>query len=121
MDLGEAVMTVEWREVGTQDHPVWRAVFNAEPQATALAAPCPLCGTCTLHRWYSVDALDDIEFRGERYVGRGRLWEWCSACHAYEHFRDGYVPEWWQSSLTVAPEVLRYDPAPIEAARSAAR
>jgi hypothetical protein len=109
-------MAAEWNEVSTEDHPAWRAVFNSEPQSETLAGPCPLCGASTLHRWYSVDGLDDIEIGGQHYIGRGRLWEWCSSCRAYEHFRDGYVPEWWRSSLVVPENELAYDPGPIEAA-----
>jgi hypothetical protein len=109
-----------WREVSTDDHPAWRAVFNAEPRAEKLRAPCPLCGASTLHRWYAIDGHDAIELRGNHYVGRGRLWEWCSSCGSFEHFMDGYVPDWWESTLIVPHESLAYDPGAIEASRLAA-
>lgn len=110
-------MAIVWREVSTENHPGWRSVFNAEPRSEALATPCPVCGTSTLHRWYAVDSEDDIELGGQRYVGRGRLWEWCSSCGSYEHFRDGYVPEWWRSVLVIPHDLLTYDPGPIELLR----
>jgi hypothetical protein len=59
-------------------------------------------------------------FRGARFKGHGRLWEWCSTCRTFEHFRDGFVPEWWVEPYSVERQLLRYDPEPIESARKLA-
>ncbi|MBW8798102.1 MAG: hypothetical protein JF597_32300 [Streptomyces sp.] len=110
-----------WRETDSEEHPVWRKVFNEDWTGSDLVGPCPVCGARALHRWYLLEDNEAKVFRGIRFSGRGRLWEWCSVCRTFEHYPDGHVPEWWISPYDVQPESLRYDPAPVEEARMAAR
>lgn len=108
-----------WHETDAEQHGPWRAAFNREPVGPAPAGPCPVCGVPSLHRWYVLDDDDARVLRGARYLGHGRLWEWCATCRTYEHYRDGFVPEWWKAPFAVDPELLRYDPGPVEEARQA--
>jgi hypothetical protein len=71
-----------------------------------------------LNRWYSVESNSPRMLNGSRYLGSGRLWEWCSTCHTFEYYPDGYVPEWWVAPYQVDAANLRYDPGPIEDRRA---
>jgi len=108
-----------WKEV-LERRPQWRRTFNGEPSVPDLAGPCPVCNAQTLHRWYLQENVHEKVFGGILYKGRGRLWEWCSTCRTYEHYRDGFVPQWWTAPFDVDPNDLRYDPGPIEDARRTA-
>jgi hypothetical protein len=108
-----------WQEVDLDRRPAWRRAFNDDWSGANLAAPCPVCSKNTLHRWYVVESDRAVTLRGQAFVGHGRLWEWCSNCHTYEYYPDGYVPDWWKPPYSVDPSLLRYDPGPIEQARAA--
>jgi hypothetical protein len=56
---------------------------------------------------------------GVTYVGRGGLWEWCSACRSYVH-ASALVPDWWRCDLVVDLPRSTHSPEPSEAARLAA-
>lgn len=75
----------------------WRAVFDAEPAAADLSAPCPQCGARDLHRWYRVDDPVDETFDGVRAVVYGWLTEWSASCHLCHEDGDTFVPDYWQS------------------------
>lgn len=90
-----------WRSVPPEYDAAWLAVFQASREGLDLSAPCPVCGVAALHRWYGVG---------------GGLWEWCSACHSFEHY-SARVPEWWACGLKVNFFRLQHDPGAIEAAR----
>lgn len=109
-----------WREADAESYTAWRRIFNAGWTGSDVPDPCPVCGSRTLHQWYMQDDTDAKVLRGVRYKGRGRLWEWCSTCRTFEHYRDGFVPVWWMEPYHVEPGHLRYDPGPIEAARETA-
>ncbi len=50
------------------------------------------------------------------FKGHGGEWEWCSTCHAYEHY-SALVPDWWHDTLTVDYAALTHEPDAIETAR----
>lgn len=110
----------DWHEVDDHLRPAWRRVFNENPGVSDLAPACPLCTHPTLHRWYRLEKERPGVLGGVTYKGPGRLWEWCSRCRNFEYYPDGHVPEWWAPPFDVADELLRYDPGPLETARSAA-
>ncbi|MFE6287852.1 hypothetical protein [Streptomyces sp. NPDC057877] len=85
-----------------------------------MASPCPVCSAPSLHRWYHQESDRAMIRGGRRYLGHGRLWEWCSTCRTFEHYPDALVPDWWVAPYEVAAEELRYDPGPIEKARMSA-
>ena len=93
-------------------------MFNADLSVADLAESCPVCSFRTLHRWYLLEREEPAVFRGVHFRGRGRLWEWCSTCHTFEHYPDGFVPDWWVAPFVVREENLSYDPDPIELVRS---
>ncbi len=109
--------STEWQEV-LESRPEWRRTFNEDSDSADLVGPCPVCGSRTLHRWYLLEDREAKVLRGLHFKGRGRLWEWCSTCRTFEHYRDGFVPDWWTAPFDVAPDRLRYDPGPIEEVRS---
>jgi hypothetical protein len=111
---------VRWTEVAAEVRSTWRHVFNHDQNGPDLVAPCPVCSNLTLHRWYFLERNAPKELRGSQYLGPGRLWEWCSTCRSFEYYPDGYLPAWWVATYDVSPDLLTYDPAPIEAARSRA-
>lgn len=103
-----------WQETDADTHPMWRQVFNRDWQGPDLSEDCPVCKQKALHRWYIQEDQAARVLRGVQFAGRGRLWEWCSACRTFEHYPDGFVPEWWASPYSVPVNELRYDPGPIE-------
>ena len=108
---------MQWSEVSSDQHELWRRTFNAEPDVEDLSAGCPLCAEPALHRWYHLDGQDEVHLSGRRYLGHGRLWEWCAACGSFEYFGDGFVPDWWRSDLVVADELLTWSPMAVEESR----
>ncbi|MEV0991747.1 L,D-transpeptidase [Streptomyces sp. NPDC049949] len=108
----------EWRETDTGIHSVWRKVFNADWSSSEVDGPCPVCSAPTLHRWYWLESEGGAIVGGRTYLGRGRLWEWCSTCCTFEYYPDGYVPDWWTAPYSVDADRLQYDPEPIENSRS---
>lgn len=107
---------IRWRGVPLALDREWQAVFQATQEILDLAAPCPVCGSCSLHRWYDLNRERVTEFEGKKFIGGGGLWEWCSACRCYEHY-SARIPEWWVCSLKVDASMLTHDPAAVEAAR----
>lgn len=81
-----------------------------------LSLPCPVCEAVTLHRWYQVGEPIEKIARGQRFVAKGGLWEWCSTCRTYSH-ASALVPDWWSSCLDVNEENLTAEPEAIEQAR----
>ncbi len=110
----------KWRGASAEAYQAWRRAFNEDWSGPDLEAPCPVCSSRTLHRWYIQESTDSRVFEGVPFKGHGRLWEWCSTCQTCEYLPDGFVPEWWKAPFTVEPHVLRSDPGPIEEARRAA-
>ncbi|MEY9905176.1 hypothetical protein ABIA35_001392 [Catenulispora sp. MAP12-49] len=108
----------DWHEVDRDHHSAFQRVFNAHPGVSDVAADCPVCSHATLHRFYLVEMERPKVILGETYKGPGRLWQWCSTCKSFGYYPDGWVPEWWTSPYEVDKESLRYDPGPIEEARS---
>jgi hypothetical protein len=106
-----------WTEVTRSHRSEWRALFNVGAGPHVDGA-CPVCGATTLHRWYVLDEDLPRELRGIRFSGPGRLWEWCSTCHSYEHYRDGTVPASWVEPWPADRDELRFDPGPIETRRT---
>lgn len=105
----------QWQGVPIAVVDVWRAVFNAAPASEMmdLSTPCPVCGSKSLHRYFSLEKEAPRELRGASYRGPGSYWEWCASCHSFEHMH-GYVPSWWSmqplsvdhSQLTAIPDLL---------------
>jgi hypothetical protein len=109
---------VSWTEIGLASRPHWRRIFNVRPNVADLPDACPVCGVAALHRWYLLENTRGVVLNGRQYLGQGMLWEWCSSCGSFEHYPDGYVPDWWNSPYDVDPLLVRYDPGPIEDARA---
>ena len=104
-----------WQDVPVEHEPAWQAIFLASREGLNLSAPCPVCGVAALHQWYHLWQREDTEAGGSRFIGRGGLWEWCSACRSFAHY-SARVPEWWASDLQVDPGQLEHQPAAIEQA-----
>lgn len=107
-----------WRGVPLEFVPQWRRVFQATQEILDLTAPCPLCGSHSLHRWYDLYRTHERVFEGKRFVGDGGLWECCSACRCYEHY-SAAIPEWWSCDLEVDLTRVTHEPTAIEDARQA--
>jgi len=67
----------KWDGVPVEAHTAWRKIFNAAPpsEQAHLSAPCPICGSKTLRRFYSLMKVKPREIRGEIYTGPGSYWE----------------------------------------------
>lgn len=113
--------TVSWRPVSLTAREQWRSIFNRSHEVLNVTGLCPICGGATLHRWYQSDQPAARTFRGERFVAQGRLWEWCSSCHSYEYYPDGFVPAWWSAPFEVDQGQLTRVPDAIELARGRQR
>jgi hypothetical protein len=111
---------IDWRELDLEHRSSWRRIFNEDWKNDSPEAACPICSHHTLHRWYKQESVQAKVLRGQSFIGHGRLWEWCSTCHAYEYYPDGFVPAWWKEPYPVDPALLKYDPGPIDAARAKA-
>ena len=111
------VSCLAWRGVPREFEPQWQRIFQATEETLDLTAPCPVCGSHSLHRWYDLNRKRERMFSGKRFVGDGGRWEWCSACCCYEHY-SAAVPEWWSCDLEVDRVRLTAEPTAIEDARS---
>jgi hypothetical protein len=96
-----------WHGVPDEHLPAWRDVFRELRAGLDVDAACPVCGVRALHVWFHRDS-----------PRRGSGWVWCSNCRCYEHY-SCTVPDSWQSSLKVDPDLLMHHPEPIEQARRA--
>lgn len=105
-----------WNDVPLSAVAAWRRLFDVSEEGIDLSAPCPLCGEKALHRWFWLSRPGLTVESNRTWQGKGSQWQWCSACHSYEH-SSGLVPEWWRPSLVVADADLKHDPGPIEDAR----
>lgn len=115
--MGSAkVDVIMWKDVPDDAMARWRAIFDASTEGLDLSAPCPVCGSHSLHRWFHMHTARPSVQHGRRWAGSGSEWQWCSACGAYQHM-SGLVPQWWQPKLVVPEVDLRHDPGPIETAR----
>lgn len=108
---------MKWWEIDKAAYKEWRRIFNEDWSGSRVSSPCPVCSMRTLYRWYFLESRESKVLRGRSFTGRGKLWEWCSTCRSFEHYPDGYVPDWWATPYEVDPSVLRRDPGPIEEAR----
>ncbi|MGX2996278.1 hypothetical protein JNUCC64_18700 [Streptomyces sp. JNUCC 64] len=113
-----------WQFVPSGLLDAWRAVFEAEPDASDLSGPCPGCDARDLHRWYradqAVDEIIDEVIDGVHIVGDGWRIEWCAACHIYQD-DESLIPGSWCSPYDV-PDSHVMDVVfarPAEAARQA--
>jgi hypothetical protein len=103
----------EWVGVTADKIDAWREIFNHSQNGIDLKDACPVCGQCTLHKYYHLARVEPRELRGRSFQGQGSYWEWCSSCRSYEHM-SGYVPDWWiekpllvnHSDLTAIPDLL---------------
>lgn len=105
----------EWQGVPLEHQLAWQAIFNAAPpsEGERLSSSCPICGVKALYRYYTLGKARPQELAGLMYKGPGSYWEWCSACHSFEHM-SVYVPEWWNilplkidhSRLTAIPDLI---------------
>ena len=93
----------------------WKKIFNAATPAQGihLHSACPICGLTELYRYYALERLEPRMIEGVMFKGRGSLWQWCSACHSFEHY-SAYVPLWWSfelpqldhAKLTAIPDMI---------------
>jgi hypothetical protein len=105
----------KWISVPDALRPSWEAIFRGSRGGVDVVGTCPVCGKNKLHRYYQVGRPIAQEIDGEKYVARGGLWEWCSACHSYEH-SSALVPDWWKSDLRIDESRLTAIPDALEAA-----
>lgn len=105
-----------WHDVPPEYEREWVQIFYTSLEGLDLASPCPVCGACTLHRWYWPGERVDKLIDGRHYVARGSEWEWCSTCYSYVHY-SAYVPAWWSCDMEIDPSVLGHAPEAIERAR----
>lgn len=105
----------EWHGVPLDRDAEWKAVFQSSREILNLSAPCPICRVMTLHRWYQIHQPEERVIDGLRFIGRGGLWEWCSACRSFQHY-SCYVPEWWSCDLEIDEKKLTALPTAIEEA-----
>jgi len=110
-----SINTPKWNGVPLHLVEIWNDVFQKSPETLNLSSPCPVCGSIALHRWYQIGRPIDKIARGQRFIARGALWEWCSACRTYSH-SSALVPEWWSSCLVVNEADLTAEPEAIEKA-----
>jgi hypothetical protein len=104
-----------WKGVPLEKLEQWTAIFNASQEGVNLAAPCPVCGSPTLHRYYQVGRPTNRIIAGQRFVAEGASWEWCSTCRSYEHGRS-LVPEWWSADIVVVSGKLTAEPEELQKA-----
>lgn len=112
----ELMTHLAWRGVPLEFDAQWQRVFQANEEILNLTAPCPVCGSHSLHRWYDLHRKRERVVEGKRFVGDGGLWEWCSACCCYEHY-SAAIPEWWSCDLELDRAHLTHEPSAIEDAR----
>jgi hypothetical protein len=98
----------------------WLAAFAERTPGVDVPGLCPLCDAEALHRYFHLYRREETVVDSEHFLGRGGLWEWCSACRRYIHY-SARVPTWWSSDLTVDPRLLSHAPESIEQARRARR
>lgn len=106
----------QWQSVPSELMRAWNQIFSASQTGIDVEGVCPVCHSPTLHRWFDLPRAFDEGHERDGFRGRGGGWEWCSSCHAYEHY-SGLVPDWWQDTLNVDYASLTHDPEAIEAAR----
>jgi hypothetical protein len=108
-DMSEPI----WRGVPLEKSEAWQEVFSAISESYDVPGACPVCGACTLKRYYFLNKFEHLESRGLVYKGKGSLWEWCSSCKVFSH-AQAFVPESWNGlelkldhgNLTPIPDVL---------------
>jgi hypothetical protein len=105
-----------WSSVPRELDKAWMDIFYASQEGLNVSAPCPVCGTASLHRWYQVGRPEERFSDGRRYVARGGQWQWCSTCRTFDH-SSSLVPEWWSCDLPVDEARLTMTPGAIEQAR----
>lgn len=104
---------IDWRGVPLKHIEAWQRTFADSREGVNVTAPCPVCGSRALHRYFQVGEPIDSMVSGLRFVARGASWEWCSSCGSYEH-ATVLVPDWWkpvpllfdEQALTAEPEQL---------------
>ena len=104
-----------WRDVPEEHWETWAAVFLASQEGLNLSVPCPVCGAAALHRYFHLHERKEFQSHGNRFLGRGGLWEWCGRCRAFAHY-SAAVPEWWSCDLKVDINNLTPHPDAIEEA-----
>ncbi|WP_196278924.1 hypothetical protein [Catellatospora vulcania] len=107
-------MNTNWHGVPREWDVLWGDVFEASEEGSRLAAPCPVCGSPALRRWFDLHDPTPRLYAGIRWAGRGSQWQWCADCRSYLH-TSGVVPMWWHTDLVVDPKTLMHDPGPIQA------
>jgi len=105
----------QWKDVPAQHLKAWQDTFQSSREILKLSGDCPMCGKAELYRWYWAYRPEAGEIDGQRFVATGGLWEWCSACKSFAHYRAA-VPDWWACDLEVNTEELTSYPTAIEEA-----
>ncbi|WP_133159242.1 hypothetical protein [Superficieibacter electus] len=91
---------VQWNSVPAEYVDAWRQLYSAASpeEGIHLSQVCPVCGETALCRYFSLRKPQPVLSLGIMYQGPGSYWEWCTACHTFEHM-SGYVPGWWNITL----------------------
>ncbi|MFF1902892.1 hypothetical protein [Kitasatospora sp. NPDC058218] len=106
----------EWVSVFPDHYSAWRGIVNQalQRQEASIDGGCPVCGGGPLLMAFTIDGPARRVAPGERIAGRGRRWEWCESCRAFDYDRESLVPE-WAAAVTVPESLGLRDPS--EAAR----
>ena len=66
----------DWSGVAEEYQEEWENIYYKSKESLNLSAPCPICSTFALHRWYQVGKSIDRVIEGSKFIATGALWEW---------------------------------------------
>jgi len=105
----------KWTGVPQEKLTEWTEIFINNKEGINLSDKCPICGSINLHKYYQLGRRVEKVINGNKFIGHGGLWQWCSSCYHYEHL-SAFVPEWWHDTLEINEEFLTAEPEILEKA-----
>lgn len=109
----------QWVGVPLDKAQAWRLAFFAPAVGPLVAGSCPVCGAEGLRVYYDEGRPDRRVIEGVRYVAKGALWQWCTACRSFEH-SQALIPETWQRPpLVLDPRRVAAIPGELDRAITA--
>jgi hypothetical protein len=93
----------KWVGVPKDRQSAWQTAFSQPSSGVRLAARCPVFRAAELCRFYGT-----MDKRGN-----AGLWEWCAACHTYEH-SNSKLPSWWTPISLLNEASLTAEPGSVE-------
>jgi hypothetical protein len=103
----------EWKDIPDNFFQTWTDTFNQSRESINLTANCPICSSQNLRRYFLIISPKEKVIEGNRFVGQGELWEWCSNCRHYVHY-TALIPDWWSCDLQIDAQSLTDTPETIE-------